>query len=209
MVCPYYLQHPRQRLKPRATASIIMPDADLSLAVPAVYFGAVGTAGQRCTSTRRLYLHRDIAEEFLDRLKKLYSTVRTGDPLVKDTLLGPLHTQAACGIYEQAIEKLRSKSAEIVTGGKRYQREGLTKGNFVEPTIAIPKSSDPKDEIWSTEVFAPILNVAIFDELEQAIEWNNAVPQASCFEPHVLNKAVNSIVSRDCPAAFGLKISGM
>ncbi|KAH6910740.1 succinate-semialdehyde dehydrogenase [Coprinopsis sp. MPI-PUGE-AT-0042] len=158
-------------------ASIIMPDADLSLAVPAVYFGAVGTAGQRCTSTRRLYLHKDIAEEFLGRLKKLYSTVRTGDPLAKDTLLGPLHTKAACGIYEQAIEKLRTQSAEIITGGKRYQGSELNKGNFVEPTIAIPKSSNPKDEIWSTEVFAPILNVAIFDELEQAIEWNNAVPQ--------------------------------
>ncbi|EAU84047.2 succinate-semialdehyde dehydrogenase [Coprinopsis cinerea okayama7 len=158
-------------------ASIIMPDADLSLAVPAVYFGAVGTAGQRCTSTRRLYLHKDIAESFLDRLKKFYSTVRVGDPLVKETLLGPLHTESACGIYEQAIQKLRSQSAEIITGGKRYQRDDLAGGNFVEPTIALPQSANPKDEIWSTEVFAPILNVAIFDELEQAIEWNNSVPQ--------------------------------
>jgi len=186
-----------------------MPDADLSLAVPAVYFGAVGTAGQRCTSTRRLYLHKDIAEEFLGRLKKLYSTVRTGDPLAKDTLLGPLHTKAACGIYEQAIEKLRTQSAEIITGGKRYQREELAKGNFVEPTIAIPKSSDPKDEIWSTEVFAPILNVAIFDEIEQAIEWNNAVPQVGCFALHMIKKAVDETVSRDCPAASGQRISGM
>jgi len=158
-------------------ASIIMPDADLSLAVPAVYFGAVGTAGQRCTSTRRLYLHRDIADEFLGKLQKMYSTVRTGDPLVKETLLGPLHSKTACGIYEQAVAKLRAADAEIVTGGKRYETAELAKGNFVQPTIAIPKSTDPKHEIWSTEVFAPILNAAVFDNIEQAIEWNNAVPQ--------------------------------
>lgn len=154
-----------------------MPDADLSLAVPAVYFGAVGTAGQRCTSTRRLYLHRDVADEFLSRLTALYRTVSVGDPLAKDTLLGPLHTSTACEIYGQAVEKLRTAGADIITGGERYQRDDLNGGNFVQPTIALPKSVNPKDDIWSTEVFAPILNVAIFDELEQAIEWNNAVPQ--------------------------------
>ncbi|TFK29573.1 succinate-semialdehyde dehydrogenase [Coprinopsis marcescibilis] len=158
-------------------ASIIMPDADLSLAVPAVFFGAVGTAGQRCTSTRRLYLHKDVAEQFLDRLKGFYSSVRTGDPLAKETLLGPLHTGSAVRTYEQAIEKLRSQNANIITGGKRYQRQDISGGNFVEPTISIPTSTNPKNDIWSTEIFAPILNVAIFDELEQAIDWNNQVPQ--------------------------------
>ncbi|KAF6751728.1 succinate-semialdehyde dehydrogenase [Ephemerocybe angulata] len=158
-------------------ASIIMPDADLSLAVPAVFFGAVGTAGQRCTSTRRLYLHRQVADEFLGRLKTLYGSVAVGDPLAKDTLLGPLHTSTACDVYTQAVEKLRSLNADIITGGERYQRDGLQGGNFVQPTIALPKSVNPKDGIWSTEIFAPILNVAIFDELEEAIEWNNAVPQ--------------------------------
>ncbi|KAG9313799.1 NAD-aldehyde dehydrogenase [Chiua virens] len=160
-----------------STASIIMPDADLSMAVPAVFFGAVGTAGQRCTSTRRLYLHRDIASRFLDALQKLYATVRVGDPLVGSTLLGPLHTSAAVGIYSNAVERLREKGAQILTGGRRYDQEGLRQGNFVQPTIAIPKSVDPTDAIWNTETFAPVLNVAIFDELEQAIDWNNAVPQ--------------------------------
>lgn len=160
-----------------ALASIIMPDADLSLAVPAVFFGAVGTAGQRCTSTRRLYLHREVADEFLTRLKTLYSSVVAGDPLSKDTLLGPLHTGSACDVYGQAIDKLRSLGADIITGGERYQREELRSGNFVKPTISLPTSVNPKDDIWSTEIFAPILNVAIFDELEQAIDWNNAVPQ--------------------------------
>jgi aldehyde dehydrogenase family 7 member A1 len=154
-----------------------MPDADLSLAVPAVFFGAVGTAGQRCTSTRRLYLHRDIADEFLARLQKLYSTVSVGDPLVKDTLLGPLHTHAAVGIYSDAVDRLRKSGAEILTGGERYARAPLDQGNFVQPTIAIPKSVDTSDSIWSTETFAPVLCAATFDDLEQAIQWNNSVPQ--------------------------------
>jgi aldehyde dehydrogenase family 7 protein A1 len=158
-------------------ASVIMPDADLSLAVPAVFFGAVGTAGQRCTSTRRLYLHKAIASEFLARLQKLYMNVRAGDPLEESTLLGPLHTQAAINIYSNAIRQLQDTDAEILTGGRRYEGASLKGGNFVQPTIAIPKVQDPKNEIWSTETFAPILNVAVFDNIEQAIEWNNAVPQ--------------------------------
>ena len=154
-----------------------MPDADLSLAVPAVFFGAVGTAGQRCTSTRRLYLHRDIAPEVLSRLHKLYTTVKVGDPLADSTLLGPLHTEAALGVYDNAIKTLRNTDAEILTGGRRYEDDLLKDGNFVQPTIAIPRSPDPKQDIWATETFAPILNAAIFDEVEQAIGWNNAVPQ--------------------------------
>lgn len=154
-----------------------MPDADLSLALPAVFFGAVGTAGQRCTSTRRLYLHRSIADEFLSRLQEMYSSVRAGDPLAADTLMGPLHTSAAVSTYSNAIQHLRSINAEILTGGERYDQSPLDKGNFVRPTISIPKSAEPTDKIWRTETFAPILNVAVFDELEQAIQWNNAVPQ--------------------------------
>lgn len=154
-----------------------MPDADLSLALPAVFFGAVGTAGQRCTSTRRLYLHRSIADEFLSRLQKMYTSVRAGDPLAAETLMGPLHTRAAVTTYSKAIEHLRSIDAEILTGGQRYDLSPLDKGNFVRPTIAVPKSAEPTDKIWRTETFAPILNVAVFDELEQAIHWNNAVPQ--------------------------------
>lgn len=159
-----------------------MPDADLSLAVPSVFFGAVGTAGQRCTSTRRLYLHRDIAPEFLERLRKLYMTVKPADPLADNTLLGPLHSHAGLKAYNDTIEHLRSIDAEILIGGNRYTEAPLNAGYFVQPTIAIPKSADPTDHIWKREAFAPILNVAVFDSLEQAIEWNNAVPQVRlCF----------------------------
>jgi aldehyde dehydrogenase family 7 protein A1 len=158
-----------------------MADADLELAVPSVFFGAVGTAGQRCTSTRRLYLHRDIAPQFLDRLRKLYATVKPGDPLVENTLVGPLHSHGALKTYSDAIEHLRSIDADILTGGSRYSDAPLNAGNFVQPTIAIPKSVDPSEHIWKTETFAPILNAAVFDDLEQAIEWNNAVPQVRNF----------------------------
>jgi aldehyde dehydrogenase family 7 protein A1 len=139
----------------------------------------VGTAGQRCTSTRRLYLHRHIATEFLERLQKLYRSVVPGDPLASETLLGPLHTRSACKTYLNAVERLRKSGAEILIGGKQYSHEPLASGNFVEPTITIPKPSGPTDHFWKTETFAPILNVAIFDELEEAIEWNNKVPQVS------------------------------
>lgn len=156
-----------------------MPDADLSLALSSVFFGAVGTAGQRCTSTRRLYLHRKIASEFLERLQKQYKSIKPGDPLIDSTLLGPLHTRSAIETYDKAVQYLRTSGAEILTGGSRYAESPFDAGNFVQPTIAIPKSSNPNDYIWQTETFAPILNVAVFDHLDEAIGWNNGVPQVS------------------------------
>ncbi|KAF9034694.1 NAD-aldehyde dehydrogenase [Hymenopellis radicata] len=158
-------------------ASVVMADADLSMAVPSVFFGAVGTAGQRCTSTRRLFLQRGIADEFLQRITTLYSAVDPGDPLVDSTLIGPLHTKNAVHNYSNTVAHLRSIGADIVIGGDVCTQAPLDSGNFVQPTVSIPKSVDMRDRIWSTETFAPILNVAIFDELDQAIEWNNAVPQ--------------------------------
>ncbi|KAI0251827.1 Aldehyde/histidinol dehydrogenase [Lactifluus subvellereus] len=174
-------------------AAIVMLDADLSLAVPAVFFGSVGTAGQRCTSTRRLFLHRAIAPEFLSRLQNLYASLKPGDPLDAGTLLGPLHTRAALDIYDGAIAELRVAGADILAGGGRYDVADLPHpldgGNFVRPTIAVPKAathshphphSPPPSagsQLWATERFAPVLYAAVFDELEEAIAWNNAVPQ--------------------------------
>ncbi|KAI9463977.1 NAD-aldehyde dehydrogenase [Lactarius psammicola] len=148
-------------------AAIVMPDADLSLAVPAVFFGSVGTAGQRCTSTRRLYLHHSIAPEFLARLQKLYAALQPGDPLDARTLLGPLHTRGASS---------KPPGASILVGGARYDHleEG---GNFVRPTIAVPAAAATDAALWAKERFAPVLLVKEFEELEQAIKWNNAVPQ--------------------------------
>ncbi|KAJ7747925.1 succinate-semialdehyde dehydrogenase [Mycena maculata] len=161
-------------------AAIVMPDADLAMAVPSVFFGAIGTAGQRCTSTRRLYLHRDIADTFLDRLKKVYSELKPGDPLDDATLLGPVHSATAVDVYQKAVQYLKDTDAQILAGGSRYQAvdiPGGGNGNFVQPTITMPKNVDPSDALWQTECFAPVLNCAVFDDIEEAIGWNNAVPQ--------------------------------
>ncbi|KAI0694506.1 NAD-aldehyde dehydrogenase [Cytidiella melzeri] len=163
-------------------AVIVMPDADLSLAVPSTFFGAVGTAGQRCTSTRRIYLHRSIAPNFLSKLTGMYKTLKPGDPLDSKTLLGPLHTKAAVGVYTNAVEQLKSVGAEILVGGAPYYSHltgtHLEGGNYVNPTLAIPPSNLPLSHpIWQTETFAPVVCVRVFDELEEAIESNNGVRQ--------------------------------
>lgn len=167
------------------SAAIVMPDADLDLALSAVLFGAVGTAGQRCTSTRRLYLHRSIFAPFLQRLSDAYTRVPIGDPLEARTLVGPLHTAAAVEVYKDSIELIKRTGGEIMMGGEVHQHASgshLAGGNFVLPTIAIPTPSATSqnaelDKIWTEETFAPVLKVAAFDELEEAIELNNAVPQ--------------------------------
>ncbi len=163
-----------------------MPDADLSLAVPAVFFGAVGTAGQRCTSTRRLYLHRDIAPIFLTELQRLYSTLKPGDPLDSQTLLGPLHTHAAVGMYSTAVKRLKDAGAEILCGGGVYTGRDVAAagielvggghgggGIFVKPTVAVPTSVDVKDDIWRKETFAPVLALYSFDSEEEAVTAAN------------------------------------
>ena len=164
------------------SAVIVLPDADLSLAVPSTFFGAVGTAGQRCTSTRRIYLHRSIANEFLHKLTSLYKTLSPGDPLDPRTLLGPLHTKNSVDIFSYAIDSLDSVGAEILVGGSPYQASHLPAhlqgGNFVQPTLAVPPTEVPLSHgIWQTETFAPVTTVKVFDELEEAIEWNNGVRQ--------------------------------
>ncbi|KAI0337491.1 NAD-aldehyde dehydrogenase [Trametopsis cervina] len=161
-------------------AVVVMPDADLSLAIPSTFFGSVGTAGQRCTSTRRLYLHRSVAPQFISKLKSMYETLIPGDPLHEKTLLGPLHTKNATAIYNKGIETLQSAGAEILVGGSAYSNlsSPLSGGNFVRPTLAVPPASVPLSHtLWQTETFAPITCVSVFDELEEAIEWNNGVKQ--------------------------------
>ncbi|MCS7024429.1 MAG: aldehyde dehydrogenase family protein [Bryobacteraceae bacterium] len=149
---------------------IIMPDADLELALRAVLFGAVGTAGQRCTTIRRLFLHRSIAETFTKRLIEAYRQVRIGDPLNPSTLMGPLIDERAVTRMMQALALIESGGGEILYGGKRLDRPGY----FVEPAIV---RAHPQMKILREEIFAPILYVLEFDTLDEAIEWHNNVPQ--------------------------------
>lgn len=149
-------------------AIILMPDADMDLALRACVFAAVGTAGQRCTSLRRLYLHKSIAKPFRERLVKAYAQVKIGNPMSGDTLMGPLINERAVIAYDEALQQVIQQGGSVLRGGKRLH------GNFVEPTItAMPADA----ALLQEEVFAPILHTVEFEDLDQAIAWNNAVPQ--------------------------------
>jgi aldehyde dehydrogenase (NAD+) len=148
-------------------AVIVDETANLDLAVPAIVFGAVGTAGQRCTSTRRVFAHRVIAAELERRLIHAYKQVRIGDPLESGTLMGPLIDARAVERYTEAIDLARQAGGELLTGGALLKRPG----NFVEPAIVRARNEWP---IVQTETFAPILYVIAVDSLAEAIAAQNA-----------------------------------
>jgi aldehyde dehydrogenase (NAD+) len=149
-------------------AIIVDESADLDLAVPAIVFGAVGTAGQRCTSTRRVLVHRSRASELERRLVAAYGQVRIGDPLDAKTLMGPLIDKSSVARYGAAIEAAKSQGGEVLYGGKVLERAG----NFVEPTIV---RANADMSIVRSETFAPILYILRFDSLDEAIATQNAV----------------------------------
>ncbi len=149
---------------------IVEPDANLDLALRAILFAAVGTAGQRCTSLRRLFLHSSIADDMVAKLVKAYGSITIGDPLEDGILMGPLVNESAIKDYENALEKVREQGGEIVCGGHRVDRPGY----YVEPTIVRLKEQIP---ISCDETFAPILYVMSYDTLDEAIRIHNAVPQ--------------------------------
>lgn len=154
-----------------------MPDADLTLASRTVFFGAVGTAGQRCTSTRRLLLHSSIADVFLAQLQKAYSQVKIGNPLDDGVLCGPLHSSGAKEGYLTTLKAAQAEGGEILVGGEVHKPEAqeLHGGNWVLPTIIRHKEASAK--VMQEECFAPILHVATFETLEEAIAINNSVRQ--------------------------------
>ena len=149
---------------------LVMDDADLDLALSAVLFGAVGTAGQRCTTTRRLFLHKNIAASFKERLVKAYGSVRIGDPLDGDTLMGPLINEGSVNNMMAAIATAKEQGGEVLCGGNAIDRPG----NYVEPTIIACPSHLP---IACDETFAPILYVFEFEDLDEVIATHNSVPQ--------------------------------
>ena len=151
-------------------AIIVDDTADLDLAIPAIAFGAVGTAGQRCTSTRRVIAQVGIVDTLIKRLINAYKQVPIGDPLQKGTLMGPLLNQGAVDVYMEAINAITTAGGEIVYGGKPIAGTGF----YVEPTIARVKNDW---DIVQNETFAPILYIIEFEELGEALELHNAVPQ--------------------------------
>jgi aldehyde dehydrogenase (NAD+) len=150
-------------------AIIVDETASLDMAVPAIVFGAVGTAGQRCTSTRRVFVHKAVAAELERRLTHAYAQVRIGNPLDPSTLMGPLIDAQAVEHFQSAIAAARSAGAEILHGGNTLPGPG----HFVEPTLIRARHDLP---IVQTETFAPILYVIPVESVEEAIAQQNATP---------------------------------
>jgi aldehyde dehydrogenase (NAD+) len=152
-------------------AIIVAEDSDLELAVRAILFGAVGTAGQRCTSTRRIIVQRSIASELSSRLVGAYRRVRIGDPLADGTLMGPLVASSAVEDMLEALNRAEADGGQVLVGGKMRPDLGP---NFVEPTIVrMPSQTD----IVKQETFAPILYLLEYETLDEAIALHNDVPQ--------------------------------
>jgi aldehyde dehydrogenase (NAD+) len=151
-------------------AVIVTESADLELALRAVVFAAVGTAGQRCTTLRRLIVHDSIAEEFVGRLVKAYQTLKIGEPWEDGVLIGPLINQGAVEQMLSAVERAKQEGGRVVTGGKRVERPG----HFVEPTIMRAHSGMT---LVREETFAPLLYVLTYNTLDEAIALHNDVPQ--------------------------------
>jgi aldehyde dehydrogenase (NAD+) len=147
---------------------IVMDDADPDLVVRAVLFGAVGTAGQRCTTTRRLFLQRGIAPKITAVLEGAYRQVKIGDPIEESTLMGPLVNARAVDDMMDGIRRIREQGGEILYGGRHLQ------GCYVEPTLV---RAQPDMPILQEEIFAPILYLIEFDHLDEAIHWHNGVSQ--------------------------------
>jgi aldehyde dehydrogenase (NAD+) len=151
-------------------AIILDKTADLQMAIPGIVFGAVGTAGQRCTTTRRLFVHDSILDQVTEMLVSAYQQVRIGNSLDPDTLMGPMVDATAVKDFEAAIVAARADGGEVLTGGSKIDRPGF----FVEPTIIKARN---EWEIVQAETFAPILYLIPFSEIEDAIRMQNDVPQ--------------------------------
>ena len=154
--------------------AIVTARADLELALKGVAFGALATAGQRCTSTRRLILQSEVYDCFLGRLAEVYRTAKVGDPLQPGTLVGPLIDQPAVDAYVDALARVRAEGGRVVCGGAPLQVSGLEGGHYVQPTIV---EVDPSATVPREETFAPILYCYRYDTLDEAIALHNSVPQ--------------------------------
>jgi aldehyde dehydrogenase (NAD+) len=150
--------------------AIVTESANLDLALRAVVFAAVGTAGQRCTTLRRLFLHESIASGFLDRLQHAYDSITIGDPSREDVLMGPLINERAVESMMKALDEVRDQGGVVVRGGRRIERPGF----FVEPAIVQAHAGMP---IVGRETFAPILYVMTYRDLDDAIAAHNSVEQ--------------------------------
>lgn len=155
-------------------AIIVSETADVSMAVRGIVFGAIGTAGQRCTSTRRLIVHKSRVDELLRALKKAYQSVKIGNPLEDGTLLGPLIDKNSFDAMQDALDQAKQQGGTLITGGLRALQERYPEAYYVEPAlVTMPNQT----AIVKHETFAPILYVMSYDAFDEAISMHNDVPQ--------------------------------
>tara|TARA_R110001583_G_scaffold1342_3_gene11038 strand:+ start:1807 stop:3339 length:1533 start_codon:yes stop_codon:yes gene_type:complete len=179
-------------------AIIVAPSADLNIAIPGIVFGSVGTAGQRCTSTRRLIIHEDIYDDVKNRLLKAYTQVekKIGNPLNPDTLVGPVIDKDAVEVYETAIAEVKKAGGKIVFGDK------ILEGNYVLPTFC---EVENHWQIVQDESFVPVLYIMKYKTLDEAIEMHNNVPQGLSSSIFTMNmreaQTFLSTVGSDCGIA--------
>ena len=183
-------------------AMIVSKSAEMDLAVRAIVFSAVGTAGQRCTTLRRLIVHEDIKDDLVAKLKQAYESLPIGNPLDEKTLIGPLIDENSYEMMQTALSNAKEQGGKIITGGKRHEMNDLKEGYYAQPALVeMPEQSD----VVCHETFAPILYVMTYNDFEAAIDMNNAVPQglSSCvFTTNVKeSERFLSAVGSDCGIA--------
>ena len=183
-------------------AIIVTKEADLNLVIPAVVFGAVGTGGQRCTTTRRLIVHSDCYEAVKTKLIKAYSQLKIGNPLLTENHVGPLIDTHAVHAFTNAISQAQAEGGNLLTGGDVLGGTGYESGCYVKPAIIEMKS---QTHIVKEETFAPILYLLKFDTLDQAITLQNDVPQGLSSAIFTLNlreaEQFLSVAGSDCGIA--------
>jgi len=155
-------------------AAIVAPSADLDLAVRGIVFAAAGTAGQRCTTMRRVIAHESIADSLVDHLSAIYRKLPIGDPSVDGTLVGPLIHGRAYQQVGETMEQLRAEGAELVVGGERLEVDGAPDAYYMRPAIA---RVGAQTDVVRRETFAPLLHVLTYTDFDEAIALNNDVPQ--------------------------------
>src|SRR5438045_2040364 len=155
-------------------ALIVAPSADLEMATQSIFFGAVGTAGQRCTSTRRVIMHESVAADVEQSLVRAYRSLAIGNPLDRATLMGPLIDTGAVDMVQDSIERLKAEGGEVLYGGERLKGEQYASGCYMTPCVAKAK---PNFDIVQHETFGPLLYLMTYRDFDEAIAIQNNVPQ--------------------------------
>ncbi len=155
-------------------ALIVTPTADIEMATQSIFFGAVGTAGQRCTSTRRVIMHESIADKIRKKLLAAYKSLPIGNPLDRKTLMGPLIDKGAVDMVQQSVQRLKDEGGEVLYGGERLEGPQYPGGAYMTPCLA---SATPDFEIVCHETFGPLLYLMTYRDFDEAIAIQNGVPQ--------------------------------